>query len=64
VANLSCGGRCEILVVNPTTAAIGLAWEKCDIDGLAWVAADGQAVSGAEASVSVPPRGWVLGRRD
>lgn len=62
IANLSCGGRREILVVNSTTTAIALAWEEDRDDGLAWVSADDRPVSAGKALLSVPPRGWLLGR--
>jgi hypothetical protein len=62
IANLSRGGRREILVVNPTTAAIALAWEEDRDNGLAWVSADDRPVSAAKAApLSVPARGWLLG---
>jgi hypothetical protein len=61
IANLSRGGRHEILVLNPTTEAIALAWEEDRDDGLAWVSADDRPVSAATAPLSVPARGWLLG---
>ncbi len=61
IANLSRGGRREILVVNPTPAAIALAWEEDWDDGLAWVSADDRPVSAGKAPLSVPARGWLLG---
>jgi len=62
VANLSCDGRHEILVVNPANTAIELAWEANHDRGLAWVSADERSVSGGNLPLSVPPRGWLLGR--
>jgi hypothetical protein len=62
VANLSCDGRHEILVVNPTNAAIDLAWEANPDRGLAWVSAYERPVSSGDSLLSVPPRGWLLGR--
>ena len=62
VANLSCGGRREILVVNPTTDAIELAWEKDAESALTWVSADGKSIATNNSPWSVPPRGWALGR--
>jgi hypothetical protein len=62
VANLSCGGRPEILAVNPTHAAIELAWETNPEIELTWVSADNRTFSAADLPLSVPPRGWLLGR--
>jgi hypothetical protein len=61
VANLSCDGRDEILVVNPANTAIDLVWEATPGRGLDWVSADGQSVSGGDSPLPVPPRGWILG---
>jgi hypothetical protein len=62
VANLSCDGRHEILVVNPANAAIELVWEVSPDRGLAWVSAADRSVAGGDSPLSVPPRGWLLGR--
>jgi hypothetical protein len=62
VANLSRGGRREILVVNPTKAAIELAWERNPAIGLTWVSADDRPIGAGSSPLSVPPRGWLLGR--
>jgi hypothetical protein len=63
VANLSCDGRREVLVVNPTTAAINLVCDGGGMADLAWVSAEERPASAGEEPLSVPPRGWVLGRR-
>jgi hypothetical protein len=63
VANLSCDGRHEILVVNPANAVIDLGWETSPDRGLVWVAADERPVPSVDSPLSVPPRGWLLGRR-
>jgi hypothetical protein len=60
VANLSYGGKCEILVVNCSSAAIELAWEGNGHGAIAWKAADGQLVA-AGTSPCAPPRSWLLG---
>ena len=57
VANLSHGGKREILVVNGSSAAIALDWERT-IPSLTWKAADGQAVS---ANLHLAPRAWLVG---
>ena len=62
VANLSCRGRAEILVVNPTNVAVELAWEKNPEFGLTWVSADDRPVGAGDLPLSVAPRGWLLGR--
>ena len=62
VANLSCGGRREILVVNPTTEAIELAWEGNPDIGLTWVSPDDRSIPAGRSPISVPSRGWLLGR--
>jgi hypothetical protein len=62
IANLSCGGRPEILAVNPTNSAIELAWEgNLDI-ALTWVSADGRSFGAGSSLLSIPPRGWLWGR--
>jgi hypothetical protein len=63
VANLTCDGRHEILVVNPSNAVIDLGWETSPDRGLVWVAADERPVSSVDPPLSIPPRGWLLGRR-
>jgi hypothetical protein len=62
VASLSCGGRLEILAVNPTNAAIELAWEGNPDIALTWVSADDRPIGTGSSPLSVPPRGWLLGR--
>ncbi len=62
IANLSCGGRPEILVVNPTSEAIELAFENNRERGFAWATADVPLNAAANSGLSVPPRGWLLGR--
>ena len=62
IANLSCGDRREILVVNPTNAAIALAWEGNADAGLTWVSADDRLIGAGSTPLSVPPRRWLLGR--
>jgi hypothetical protein len=62
VANLSCSGRREILVVNPASAPIELAWEREPSDDLAWTSSGSSSASAAASRLSVPTRGWLLGR--
>ena len=61
IANLSCGGRPEILAVNPTKAAIELAWEKEPKIDLTWVSADSRSIGAGDSRLSIPPRSWLLG---
>ena len=62
VANLSCGQQTEILVVNPSRDGLKLAWESPVAGPLCWTDASGQPVSDLASSLSVPARGWILGR--
>jgi hypothetical protein len=62
VANLSCGQQTEILVVNPSRDGLKLAWESPVAGTLCWTGASGQPVSDLASSLSVPARGWILGR--
>jgi hypothetical protein len=61
IANLSCDGRREILVVNPTRAEIALTWERKPADGLVWSSSD-EVPMPAGARLSVPARGWIAGK--
>ncbi len=62
VANLSWEARREILVVNPTSVAIELVWEREPSADLTWTSSGGAPASAAASRSSVPPRGWLLGR--
>lgn len=64
IANLSRGGEHEILVVNPSAAAIELAWEEATDGELRWLGADGKVAPSGDGPPRVPPRGWLLGRSD
>jgi hypothetical protein len=61
VANLSCRGKQEILVVNSSSATIELVWQGDAVNGLAWSAADGRPVPKATSPTLIPPRSWLLG---
>ncbi len=61
VANLSCDGKREVLVINSSSATIPLAWETNDANELTWRAADGRSLAGTMSSSTVPPRSWLLG---
>jgi hypothetical protein len=61
VANLSCGGKQEILAVNCSSDAIELTWEGQANYALAWSTPDGQPIPAGVSPPSVAPRGWVLG---
>jgi hypothetical protein len=61
VANLSCGGKREILAVNCASDAVELTWEGDASRGLTWRAADGQAIPTGSSPISVPARGWLSG---
>src|SRR6266550_1516340 len=61
VANLSSGGKREILAVNCSSDAIELSWEGEAGHALTWSAADGQAIPAGTSPIRVTPRGWLLG---
>jgi hypothetical protein len=61
VANLSCGGKREILAVNCGSDAIELSWEAEAGHALTWSAADGQASPAGTSPIHVPPRSWLSG---
>lgn len=61
VANLSRGGRMELIVVNPANRPIALAWSIAPCRPLRW--SDGATASSGEVrSETVPARGWLWGR--
>jgi hypothetical protein len=62
VANLSCGGRREFLIVNPANEAIELMWDWAPSAGVEWTTAGGQPLPVDNACPSVPRRGWLCGR--
>jgi hypothetical protein len=62
VANLSCGGHMELLVVNSTHTDLELIWEESKNLRLSWVTAVGQAVPSDSPTLCVPARGWIRGR--
>lgn len=62
VANLSRGKTMEVLVVNPTSRSMKLAWESNAIDTLPWTDSSGKAISDSSSSLIVPGRSWILGR--
>jgi hypothetical protein len=63
VANLSRTGRREILVVNNSTTAVELEWERNEIGGLAWTSADGPVPAAPGSPLTVPAKGWLLGEQ-
>jgi hypothetical protein len=64
VANLSSGKTTEIMVINPSSGGLELAWECNHIDALPWEDASGQPILDSDSSLLVPRRSWILGRRD
>jgi hypothetical protein len=63
VANLSCNGRMEILVVNNTSNKLELVWEGNKSYAISWTTVDDQAVPNDGSPLCVPPRGWLWGRK-
>jgi hypothetical protein len=61
VANLSCGGKREILAVNCSAVPIGLAWEGNPNRAFVWSTADGREIPAGTSPISAPARGWLLG---
>jgi hypothetical protein len=61
VANLSRGGKREILAVNCSSNPIELLWEGGANHALTWMAPDGRPVQSDTLPAYIPPRGWVVG---
>ncbi len=64
VANLSCNGHREFIIVNPAKVDLTLEWQNSDTDNLDWEGSNGRPVSSDAARRFVPARGWLLGRED
>jgi hypothetical protein len=58
VVNLSRRGRREVLVVNPASEGIDLAWQSGEPHGLQWQS----SIGNEEGSAEVPARGWCWAR--
>lgn len=63
VANLSCNGGIEILVVNGTEVDRELTWEGNTKPTLTWLSADGEPLPDGTAPLWVPSRTWLWGRQ-
>ena len=63
VANLSCNGRTEILVINNTGIDRDLTWEHNAALELSWQSADGKTIHAGDSSPCVQSRGWLWGRQ-
>lgn len=61
IANLSCEGRCEILVVNTTDTGLEMAWEKGTPADLCWTDADGHTFPESGSTPIVAPDSWIQG---
>ena len=66
VANLSCGGKMEILVINNQSTDLDLVWEKSPDRPLTWYTADNQNLANPESTAhsSIPAHGWLWGREN
>jgi hypothetical protein len=64
VANLSRDGHPEILLINPSSEAIELAWDAVPPNDLVWINEDAGVVIGGHTPECVPPRSWLLGRQE
>lgn len=62
IANLSCNGYIEILVINPTGEDRELQWDGNTNLALSWTYADGSPVLAEDASPCVHSRKWIRGR--
>ena len=62
IANLSCNGRREILVINSTDTDREVSWESEVKFSLSWVGTDGQPVFAEKTSLPVRSRSWIWGR--
>jgi len=62
VANLSCNGRTEILVINSTDIDRELAWEANAKPALSWLSSDGQPAPAGISSPRIYSRDWIWGR--
>ncbi|MDX2419356.1 MAG: hypothetical protein QNK19_17995 [Xanthomonadales bacterium] len=62
VANLSCNGHIEILVINPSDVDRELQWEGNANLALSWTTVDGQSVPAVNSSLCVHSRKWIWGR--
>lgn len=62
VANLGTRERPELLVVNPTKAAVSLQWETAPPPALAWTAVDDKGTASASDGTRVSARGWLHGQ--
>jgi hypothetical protein len=51
----------EILVVNPTTFGLELAFEGRTLGGFAWSDTNGLKIPAAD-SILIGPRGWILAK--
>jgi hypothetical protein len=61
VANLSCRGVSEIVVVNCSADEIQLLWEDEPRPELSWGTVSGKTVTGGALPILIPPRSWLLG---
>lgn len=63
VANLSCNGRSEILVINATDSERELSWEGNNIPEVSWITADGQPIPAENSSLRIQACQWIWGRQ-
>lgn len=62
VANLSCAGRTEFIVVNVSHDTVPLDWDAAPPAGTRWSAGAEPHGESPPATPTVPPRGWLIGR--
>jgi len=62
IANLSRGGKHELLVVNCGSSATEVRWESHWDHRLVWTGADGRSADMDTSPPKIGPRSWILGR--
>ena len=63
IANLARAGVEEYLIVNTSATTVELGLQRQTPNALDWVGADGMALDAIGSTIRVPPRGWIVARR-
>jgi hypothetical protein len=62
IANLSCGDHIELLVINATSSALHVTWEREINFKLSWTEANNQSLISDNSQLNVPARSWLWGK--